>query len=170
MGCLLSGSMVGLMATSSKRVYATHRTAVPRAPAPVEGHCWPIPLQDILKGRSGSVSVGSLDPAAPNVLFKSSEYLWRVWGLILNMISPLLPSCLSFSFSLAHGVSFSEIFQKMDKTKSGSSSVEEELWAPEPRWCFCSFCTSSGDLSGSHLECSRTLLIILGTMQSHGQI
>ena len=87
----------------------------------------------MLKGRSGSVSVGSLGPAAHKVLFEPSEYLWRVWDLILNMISPLLPSCWSFSFSLAHGVSFSEIFQKMDKTKSGSSSVEEELWAPEPR-------------------------------------
>ena len=27
------------------------------------------------------------------VLFEPSERLWQVWGLILNMISPLLPSC-----------------------------------------------------------------------------
>ena len=33
------GSMVGLMATSSKRAYATPRSAAPRAPAPVAGHC-----------------------------------------------------------------------------------------------------------------------------------
>ena len=33
------GSMVGLMATSSKRVYATPRYAAPRDPAPVAGHC-----------------------------------------------------------------------------------------------------------------------------------
>ena len=26
-------------------------------------------------------------------LFEPSEHLWRVWGLILNVISPLLPSC-----------------------------------------------------------------------------
>ena len=26
-------------------------------------------------------------------LFEPSECLWRVWGLILNTISPLLPSC-----------------------------------------------------------------------------
>ena len=26
-------------------------------------------------------------------LFEPSEHLWRVWGLILNAISPLLPSC-----------------------------------------------------------------------------
>ena len=37
------GSMVGLMVTSSKRVYATPRSAVPRALTPVAGHCWPVP-------------------------------------------------------------------------------------------------------------------------------
>ena len=38
-------------------------------------------------------------------LFDSSERLWRVWGFILNLISPLLPSCWGFSFALRHGVS-----------------------------------------------------------------
>ena len=55
-----------------------------------------------LKGRSCSVSVES--PGAHKVLFVSSEHLWRVWGLILNMIFPLLPSC--FSFALGCGVYF----------------------------------------------------------------
>ena len=40
-----SGSMVGLMATSSKRAYAIPR----RVPAPVAGCCWPTPLQETLK-------------------------------------------------------------------------------------------------------------------------
>ena len=31
-------------------------------------------------------------------LFEPSECLWWVWGLILNMISPLLPFCFSFAF------------------------------------------------------------------------
>ena len=44
-----------------------------------------------LKGRSGSVSVGF--PGVHKVLFELSEYLWWVWSLILNVISPLLPSC-----------------------------------------------------------------------------
>ena len=57
-----------------------------------------------LKGRSGSVSVGS--PDAHKVLFKPSEDLWWVWGLILNELSLLLPSCWGFSFALEHGVSF----------------------------------------------------------------
>ena len=29
-----------------------------------------------------------------------SEHLWQVWGFILNVILPLLPSCLGFSFAL----------------------------------------------------------------------
>ena len=38
--CVSSGgSMVGLMATSSKRAYAIPRSAAPRAPAPAAGHC-----------------------------------------------------------------------------------------------------------------------------------
>ena len=55
-----------------------------------------------LKGRSGSVSVGS--PGVHKVLFEPSEYLWRVWSLIINAISTLLPSCWSFSFAVGHGV------------------------------------------------------------------
>ena len=58
------------------------------------------------KGRSGSVSVGSLDPGAHKVLFEPSRHLWWVWGLIANMISPLLQSCWGFSFALGCGVSF----------------------------------------------------------------
>ena len=38
--CVSSGSsMVGLMATSSKRAYAIPRSAAPRTPAPAGGHC-----------------------------------------------------------------------------------------------------------------------------------
>ena len=40
LSCVISGgSMVGLMSTSSKRAYAIPRSAAPRAPAPVAGHC-----------------------------------------------------------------------------------------------------------------------------------
>ena len=60
----------------------------------------------ILKGRSGSVSVVPLRPGVHNILFKPSECLWLVWGLILNVILPLLPSFLGFSFALGCGVSF----------------------------------------------------------------
>ena len=57
-----------------------------------------------LKGRSGSVSVGT--PDAHKVLSEPFERLWWVWGLSLNVISPLLPSCWGFSFAFGCGVSF----------------------------------------------------------------
>ena len=56
-----------------------------------QSHCWPVPLQETpsySKGRSCSVSVGS--PGVHKVLFEPSEYLWWVWGLIVNVILPLL--------------------------------------------------------------------------------
>ena len=58
-----------------------------------------------LKGRSGSVSVRSLGPGVYKVLFESSEHLWRVWRLILKLISPLVLSCRGFSFAIRCGVS-----------------------------------------------------------------
>ena len=57
-----------------------------------------------LKGRSGSVYVGS--PGGRKVLFEPFKHLWQVWGLILNVISLLLPSLWCFSFVLGCGVSF----------------------------------------------------------------
>ena len=39
-------------------------------------------------------------------LCEPSEHLWRVWGLILNAILPLLPSFWGFPFALGRGVSF----------------------------------------------------------------
>ena len=42
------GSMVGLIVTSSKTAHATHRSAAPRAPAPLAGHCWPVSPQETL--------------------------------------------------------------------------------------------------------------------------
>ena len=48
---------------------------------------------------------GFLGPGAHKVLFEPSKCLWQVWGLILNVILPLLPSCWGFSFVLEHGIS-----------------------------------------------------------------
>ena len=55
-------SMVGLMATSSKRAYAITKSAVPRAPDPAAVHCWPVPPQETLK--------------------HSSKSLWGLWVLV----------------------------------------------------------------------------------------
>ena len=70
--------MMGLMATSSKRAYATPRSPALRAPAPAAGSDDGTSAGDTqtFKGRSGSVSVGSL--GAHKVLFESSECLWQV--------------------------------------------------------------------------------------------
>ena len=57
-----------------------------------------------LKGRSGSVSVGS--PGSHKALSEPSEHLWWVWGSILNAVSPLLLSCWCFSFALGCGIFF----------------------------------------------------------------
>ena len=66
--CVSSGSsMVGSMVTSSKRVYAILKSAAPRAPAPAVVHCCPVPLQDIFKHSSASVSAGSLGPGVHKV-------------------------------------------------------------------------------------------------------
>ena len=56
------------------------------------------------KDKSVSVSLGP--PGAHKVLFEPSKHLWQVWGLILNAILPLLPSCWGFSFALVRGVPF----------------------------------------------------------------
>ena len=81
------------------------RSATHRAPASATGPCWPAPSQETLKHRSGSVSVGSLGPGMHKVLFEPSKHLWWVWGLILNVISPVLLPCWGFSFAPGHGLS-----------------------------------------------------------------
>ena len=99
--------MVELMVTSSKRIYATcHASQVCCHQNPSCPHSRPLlthaSARDTytLKGRSGSVSVGPLGPGVHKVLLKPSECLWQVWGLILNVILPLLPSFWGFSFVL----------------------------------------------------------------------
>ena len=48
--CVSSGgSVVGLMATSSKRTYATPWSIAPRAPTLAARHCWPVPPQETLR-------------------------------------------------------------------------------------------------------------------------
>ena len=96
--------MVGLMEPSSKRAYAIPRSAASRAPALAGLTCTSTGDTQTLKGRSGSVSVGS--PSTHKVLFEPSKHLWWVWGLILNVIWPLLPSFWGFSFAIRCGVSF----------------------------------------------------------------
>ena len=52
-----------------------------------------------------SQSLGGLCVLVSTGIFEPSERFWRVWGLILKAILPLLPPCWGFSFALGHGVS-----------------------------------------------------------------
>ena len=145
---LLGSSIVGLMATSSKRAYATHcvsqiccsQSACPQG-RPLLTHDSTGDTQT-LKGRSVSVSVGSLGPGAHQVLFEPSEHLWRVWGLILNVILPLLPSCWGFSFALGCGVSF---FGRIQNSPGYGCSVVS-----------CNFGVLAGE--DEHMSCYSTIL------------
>ena len=100
------------MATSSKRAYAT--CCVTQVCCTQSSCLCGRPLltqtsvgdTQTLKGRSGSVSVGSLGTDVQKILFEPSKCLWHVWGLILNAISPLLPICWGFFFALGYGVCF----------------------------------------------------------------
>ena len=103
------GSMVGLMATPSKRAYY-NQVCCTQSPCPcgrpLLTHTSTGDTQTqfwlSLCGVSGSWYTQSL--------FQPSEHLWQVRGLILNAILPLLPSCWGFSFALGCGVSlFGEI-------------------------------------------------------------
>ena len=96
--------MVGLMVAS----HCVTQVGCTQSPCPCGRPlltCTSIRDTQTLKGISGSVSVGSLGPGAHKVLFEPSECLWGAWGLIANLISPLIPSCWGF-FAFGRGVSF----------------------------------------------------------------
>ena len=66
--CVSSGgSMVGLMATSSKKAYAISKSAAPRGPVPVADHHQTVPPQEMLKHSFVLISVGSLGPGVHKV-------------------------------------------------------------------------------------------------------
>ena len=65
------------------------------------------------------------------VLFEPSECLWWVWGLILNVILSLLPSCLGFSFAFGCGVSFYGAIQHSPVDGCSEASCNFALLAGE---------------------------------------
>ena len=108
--CISSGSsVVGLMVTSSKRDYATPRSAAPRA----------LPCGSSLLTRTSTGDAqtqfclslcGVPGSWCAQGLFEPSECLWQDWSLILKVNLPLLPSCWGFSFALGGGVSLHSRF------------------------------------------------------------
>ena len=94
----------GLMATSSKRAYAIPYCT--QSPCP---HSSPLLMCASSKDTQTQFCLslcGVSGSWCTQGIFESSEHLWQVWGLILNAISPLLPSCWVFSFALGCRVSF----------------------------------------------------------------
>ena len=78
--CVSSGgSMVGLMTTFSKRAYAIPRLAVPRAPASVAGHCWPVPLQETLKHSKADL------PSLCGASWCAQGFVWALRASLVGM-------------------------------------------------------------------------------------
>ena len=77
--CVSSGGcMMGLMAITLRRAYAIPRSAAPRAPAPVSGHCWPIPLQETFKH--------SLAPSLWGLwVLVHTRFVWALWVSLVGM-------------------------------------------------------------------------------------
>ena len=72
-------------------------------------------------------------PGVHKDLFKPSEHLWWIWGLILNSILHLLPSCWGFSFALGCGTSFLGEIQHSPVNGCSSASCNFGVLAGEDK-------------------------------------
>ena len=96
--------MAGLMATSSQRACHTHVYCT-QSPCPCSS---PLLTRTSTEGAQTQFCLclcGISGSWCAQGWFETSERLWQVWGLILNMIFLLLPSCWAFSFAFGHRVS-----------------------------------------------------------------
>ena len=100
------GSMVGLVATSSKRAYAIARSTAPRDPTPCSSPLLTCTSTGDTQTEFWLSLCGVSGYWCAQGLFEAYKCLWWLQGLILNEISSLLPSCWGFSFALGCGVSF----------------------------------------------------------------
>ena len=72
--------MVGLMATSSKRMYATYcasQICCSQSPVPVAGYCWPVPPQETLKHSKAGLAQSLTEGTAP---FHNGNQSWIFTG------------------------------------------------------------------------------------------
>ena len=63
-----------LMATTSKRAYATSRSTAPKTPTSVAGHCWPIPPQETLKHLKAGLAY------LCGVFWCAQGFIWAFWA------------------------------------------------------------------------------------------
>ena len=112
MSCLLSGSMVRLTETSSKRTYATHhasRSAAARAPVPAAGHCWPVSPQETLKNTKAALAqslVGVSWVLVCTSFCLSPPSISGRYGVWFKCILAPLTVWWGFSFGNTHGKFF----------------------------------------------------------------
>ena len=121
------GSMVGSMATSSKRAYAIPRSPTPREPSP----CGSLLLTCTSTGDTQTQFCLSLCGASGSWctqgMFEPSDHLWRVWGLILKVILPLLPYCWGFPFAPGHGLPTHTCCSTTEPHNTTSNAEEAEV-------------------------------------------
>ena len=104
-------------------------------------------------------------------LFEPSEHLCRLWGLILNIILPLLLFCWGFSSALGHGVSphshssaiqppiqnsFGEnhsfSYYKTFKDENSSQPQFERCWGVACRYLFYSVIVLTNDTNADRMK------------------
>ena len=106
--------------------------------------------------RRRSLSVWSLGPWCTQGLFEPSEHLWWEWGLIVNVNSPLLPSCWGFPFALCKYIQL--IFKSfLLMRKSSPSYLHPSLFCPCPGFRLKSgsspnYSTTFKKITGTHLS------------------
>ena len=87
---------------------ACPRSAAVRTPIPASGHCRPMPPLETLKHSKTGLTQSPWGLWVPvcTKFCLSPPSISGGYGVCLNAILSLLPSCWVFSFALGHGVSF----------------------------------------------------------------
>ena len=97
--CVSSGgSLVGLMVTSKEG--SSYPGLLTQSPCPCGGPLLTHTSAGDTQTQFWLSLCGVSGSWCAQGLFEPSKHLWWAWGLILNAISPFLPSCWGFSFAL----------------------------------------------------------------------
>ena len=130
--CVSSGdSMVGLLATPSNLDLSRTQFCCTQSPCPCGRPLLTRTSTEDTQTQFWLSLCGFSGSWRAQGLLEPSEHLWQVWGLILNAISPLLPSCWGFSFALGCGVSFFGGIQHSPVESCSAVSCNSEVLAGE---------------------------------------
>ena len=99
--CVSSGgSLVGLMVTSKEG--SSSPGLLTQSPCPCGGPLLTHTSAGDTQTQFWLSLCGVSGSWCAQGLFEPSKHLWWAWGLILNAVSPFLPSCWGFSFALGY--------------------------------------------------------------------